>query len=450
MSTHRPTTFRFTERAFDAASGTLTLGYAYPGAHTFNEEIVFGPPTRALDGADKAALENAFRALHLAAGVSYYKAFVPETIEVDEGPLDDGAADFFEALYFGGLGEFAYRNELDLTGRISFPRGGAAPTAPQLSLPQNTLVPVGGGKDSLVTVEALRKTGNPITLAAVNKAKPITQCIEESGLPSLFVMRRVDPALLALNDNKELGAYNGHVPITAIVSLILVCAAILHGHDAIAFSNERSADEGNLEVNGHTVNHQFSKSKVFEMALRGHIESHIAKGLSYFSFLRPLSELHIAKLFAVETRYDHVFTSCNKSYRIEGAMTDRRWCGKCPKCRFVFLALAPFVAQARLLDIFGTNLLDDENQTEGFRELVGLGAHKPWECVGETLESAAAMWALTQYPQWKDAAVVSHLKTELAPGAGPLTAAIETAMTPASPETLPELFQKALADVVTE
>jgi hypothetical protein len=58
------------------------------------------------------------------------------------------------------------------------------------------------------------------------------------GLPTLNIGRELSPLLFELNRR---GAYNGHIPVTAINSAILVVAALLYGHDAIAFSNEHSA-----------------------------------------------------------------------------------------------------------------------------------------------------------------------------------------------------------------
>jgi hypothetical protein len=75
----------------------------------------------------------------------------------------------------------------------------------------------------------------------------------------------------------------------------------------------------------------------------------------------------------------------------------------------VFLALAPFVAKAQLMTIFGANLLDDPCQVEGFAELCGFARHKPFECVGEVAESAAALARLARDPEWSGDAVVRRL-----------------------------------------
>ena len=97
---------------------------------------------------------------------------------------------------------------------------------------------------------------------------------------------------------------------------------------------------------------------------------------------------------ARETRFDHVFSSCNRNFHILGERPVNRWCGVCPKCHFVFLALAPFMPKPRLMGIFGRNLLDEPEQAPGFDALLEYQDHKPFECVGEGRESRAAMAAL--------------------------------------------------------
>ncbi len=454
----KPEKFVFTQRKFDADTGTLVLGFSYPGANgvkcDFEEKIILGASKHKLSDGEQIALENAFQALHLAAGVSYYKAYIPEQIEITDGAtlvtLDDGTADFFEDLYFNGLGEFAFRNQVKLKNKIKFPRGGKTPTAGNIPPSNKTLVPVGGGKDSLVTVEALRKSGADITLCSVNRPGPIAACMDASGLNTISVERKIDKRLLELNDQSGInGALNGHIPITAIVSFILVAAGIWHGFDGIAFSNERSANEGNTEWEGRIVNHQFSKSHEFEIALSTFIKTRIAGEMDCFSFLRPLSELHIAKLFSNETRYDHVFTSCNKSYRIKDAMVDKRWCCDCPKCRFVYLVLAPFMDKARLVKIFGHDMLDDASQIDGFRELLGLKGHKPWECVGEILESGAAFNAIAKRDEWANTAVIKSLVGEMSGGDDQLTTAFNSALTPENADSIPARFKGAFDETAS-
>jgi hypothetical protein len=281
-----------------------------------------------------------------------------------------------------------------------------------LNLQRRTLVPIGGGKDSLVSVEMLKSAHEPATAVWIGDSALIAACAQRTGLPTLNLKRTLAPELFEYN---RLGALNGHVPVTAINSAILLCAAIRYGYDAIAFSNEHSASVATLEYDGRPVNHQWSKGLDFERALRDYTKSHIAADLDYFSLLRPWSELAVTREFARRTQYDDVFSSCNRNFRIRAARPSDRWCGQCPKCHFVFLALAPFVAKPRLLAIFGRNLLDDGALAPGFDALLEFRGHKPFECVGEGRESRAAMHALTQRPEWAEDALVARFASQIAP-----------------------------------
>ena len=225
--------------------------------------------------------------------------------------------------------------------------------SPELALEQRSLVPVGGGKDSCVSIEALRNAGKELTLISVNSARPIVEVIKASELGSLVVQRTLSPELFELNKS---GALNGHVPVTAVVSLAVVVTALLNDFDSVVMSNERSASVGNVEWTGSLVNHQWSKSLEAEMALSNIVNSSVAKDLKYFSLLRPLGELAITKKFAQLERYFDVFTSCNRAFRIDETRRVRRWCTECDKCRFVFLALAPFMDPVRLTGIFGKDM----------------------------------------------------------------------------------------------
>lgn len=189
----------------------------------------------------------------------------------------------------------------------------------------------------------------------------------------------------------------------------MLACAVLYGFDTIAMSNEHSASAPNLTVDGIAVNHQYSKSLEFERNFADYIASHISPDVTYFSLLRPLSEIEIARRFARYRQYFARFRSCNTAFRQLPSERGRRWCCDCPKCRFVFLALAPFVARTELAGIFGHDLLNDENQCNGFAALCGLREHKPFECIGEVAESAAVMAHLGRHPDWQDNVVVRRL-----------------------------------------
>jgi hypothetical protein len=399
---------------FVPETGVLSLHYAFDDGLRFVERIAFPAGERSLSARDTTALDRVFRLLLLACGVSYYKAFAPERVRCAAFPLDTVTAEFFTDFYMKGLAEFAWRNGIDLAKRLRV-IGDTIPPAEAMSieLPRRTCVPVGGGKDSIVTLECLRHAGEPLVLFSLGRAAPIEATIREAGLPAIHVTRTLDPALFALN---EVGALNGHVPITGILSMIAVACAIICGFDAIAMSNEHSASAPNIAAEGVEVNHQYSKSFEFEQAFSSLLERHVVRGIRYFSLLRPLSEVEIARRFTRYPRYLPVFRSCNAAFR---QALDRRatnWCCDCPKCRFVFLALAPFLERQSLIETFGRDMLSDPGQIDGFAELCGLGSHKPFECVGEIGESAAVMSHLGEMSDWRNEAVVRALSPRLRGG----------------------------------
>lgn len=417
-------TFRFVRCGFDAATGVAQLVYAFDDGPELIETVTVPGAPFSLDGERAAAAERALRLLHLIAGVSYYKAAVPPEIRIESYGIDADTAALLETVYVNGLGEFAYRNGLDLHARIRFPalfpspqplsRGGRGfeLQAPTLDLRQHALVAIGGGKDSLVSIEALRALGVEQTVTWIGGSQLIAECAARTGLPTLNIGRTLAPQLFDYNRD---GAWNGHIPVTAVNSAILVFAAVLLGVDQVVFSNEHSASYGSVIEGTGEVNHQWSKGWAFESAFGDHVQRHVAADLHYYSLLRPLSELAVARQFAKLDRYDAHFSSCNRNFHIRGERPVNRWCGVCPKCHFVFLALAPFMPKPRLVGIFGRNLLDEPSQTAGFDALLEYGDHKPFECVGEGRESRAAMAALAQRPEWREDALIERFDREIRP-----------------------------------
>jgi UDP-N-acetyl-alpha-D-muramoyl-L-alanyl-L-glutamate epimerase len=405
--------FRFVRCGFDAATGVARLVYAFDDGPELVETVTLPGAPFELDAARVEAADRALRLLHLIAGVSYYKAAVPAEIRIDGYGVDAATATLMDTVYLNGLGEFAYRNGLDLHGRIRFPHADeATAAAPALDLREHALVAIGGGKDSLVSIEALRAEGVAQTVTWIGGSQLIAACATHTGLPTLNIGRQLAPQLFDLNRQ---GAWNGHIPVTAVNSAIMAFAAVVLGVDQVVFSNERSASYGSIIPGTGEVNHQWSKGWAFESAFGAHLQSHIAADLQYYSLLRPLSELAVARQFAKTDRYDAHFSSCNRNFHILGERPTSRWCGVCPKCHFVFLALAPFVPKVRLVGIVGRNLLDDPAQTAGFDALLEYQDHKPFECVGEGRESRAAIAALAQRPEWREDALVARFAREIAP-----------------------------------
>ena len=399
-------TFRVTGRTFDPASRTATLHYVLDDGPTFVETVTFETPPA--DGVPAAGpspgLERALLHLHIAAGTSYYKTAAPETVVVEGAALTAEEADLHHHLYDDGLREFAVANGLPVPRPVILEAGAAPvpPDSPAHPPGSGLVVPIGGGKDSMVLIEAVRHLGP--TLFAVNPRPLVHRLADEAGLPLLVVRRRLDPGLADLHRR---GALNGHVPVTAIVSLIAVVGAFVYGYDTVALAVERSASEETRMVDGVPVNHQYSKSQEAEALLDRVVRTSVSPGLTVGSALRPWSELAISRAFAGLGRYRSTFCSCNTAFRLD-APDGARWCGDCPKCRFVALMLAPFLERAELAAILGADLFADPGQIAGFAALMS-DADKPFECVGERRESAAALRLLAGRPEWADSPVVAAL-----------------------------------------
>ncbi|AJQ88356.1 UDP-N-acetyl-alpha-D-muramoyl-L-alanyl-L-glutamate epimerase [Xanthomonas oryzae pv. oryzicola] len=423
---HQISTFRFVRCALDAQTGVATLVYAFDQGPELVETVAVPGAPFALGGANATAVQQALQLLHLIAGVSYFKAAVPPNIAIDSYSIDAETAALVQSVYLHGLGEFAYRNGLQLHGKIRFPVAAqAAAAAPVLGLRAHALVAIGGGKDSLVSIEALRHAGVDQTVSWIGGSQLIRACAERTGLPVLNIGRVLAPELFELN---RLGAWNGHIPVTAVNSAILVLAALLNGVDQVVFSNERSASYGSQIPGTGEVNHQWSKGWAFEQAFGDYVQRHVAADLRYYSLLRPLSELAVARQFAKTDRYDAHFSSCNRNFHIMGERPVHRWCGVCPKCHFVFLALAPFMPKTRLVSIFGRNLLDDATQAGGYDALLEFQDHKPFECVGEGRESRTAMAVLASRAEWKEDAVVKRFIRDIQPQLDPNDLQVEPLM----------------------
>ncbi len=397
--------FRVLDRSFDHRSRTASLEYAFDDGPSFVETITFEAPADASPPEDTAALERALLHLHIAAGTSYYKAAAPPVVVVESGQLSAAELAFHRHLYDDGLREFAVDNRLPLPRPVTIsPRSVRSdrpvPVGPER--PGGLVVPIGGGKDSMVLIEALR----PLRprLFAVNPHSLVVDLARRADLELLVVRRELSPNLAELNRR---GALNGHVPITAIVSLIAVVGSMVYGYDTIAMAIERSASEETVLVNGVPVNHQYSKSLDFERLMGGLLATSIDPGLTYGSALRPYSELAIARAFATLTGYHSTFCSCNTVFR-QAAGADDRWCGECAKCRFVGLMLAPFIGREALSAVIGRDMFAEPAQVEGFAALMSAD-EKPFECVGERRESAAALRMLSDRPEWKESPVVAEL-----------------------------------------
>jgi len=439
--------FRYDSFDVDAGANTVTCRYLLDD-WSFAERFTL--PAGG-DWASPAAREAA-RLLFLLAGVSYYKAGAPPVIDLGEHAVTDTEREFLRQFYVDGLGEFAYRStpRLDLTGlEIRGPRlERAAPAG--FSAPAGTaLIPFGGGVDSIVSVELLRPKASSPSLFVVNRPGDRFDAIEQpavvTGLPVVRAERVLDEQILR---SRELGFRNGHVPVTGVISAIAVLAAAVGGHDAVVMSNEWSASVGTVELDGRSINHQYSKSEAFEAGFRQVIADAIGPGLEYFSLLRPYSELWIAKRFAALPQYFSTFRSCNRAFHIDRARRLDHWCAHCDKCCFIDLILAPFVDASVLRSVFaagGPEPLENPELTGQFETLLGLIPDaKPWECVGDVGECQVAAQLALARPDRADSPVLAALVARLGGVSGPADdtaqAAAEALLAPVGRHFIPERY----------
>jgi hypothetical protein len=438
-------TFAFTTRKLEgriARVGYRLVGSAQdlPCEETF--ELPFDVERSAADPADVAA---ALAGLHLIAGISYWKTCCPARIEIEQDGLDAADTAFWTETYNAGLGEFYYRNGLDPTGSARFPAGSeAAATAGQV-VAGPAIVLAGGGKDSVVAYEIARASaatanGGPIPLSVVPAGSDWQLAPNRDG--GLRVERRLDPRLFELN---AAGAYNGHVPFSAILAFTSQLVAVIGGFGEVIAANERSASAGNLEVDGIEVNHQWSKGLRFERLFQDWQLRHLRRVPVYFSLLRPLSELRIARIFAAYPEWFPAVTSCNANFLISGGATGR-WCGRCAKCVFAAIMLAPWLDEDGATTVFGANPLADPQNLPVVRQLLGIDDHKPWECVGTPGEVAAALWLASQRAPLSGLAVIRWFSDTVGPSLELPDQLVGRELAPGPSHLLPERWRDALAD----
>ncbi len=355
-------------------------------------------PKRRLKKIKQNTLKNFIFHLGLAEIPSYWKLTCSPKIKIKAGFLGKSQKKWWKNLLLKGLGEFFYKNHIDFTSpsfisiETTFPKQEIL--ASQGEIKKNAfLVPVGGGKDSALTLELLTKTRQSIYPFSLNQNSPAKEVIKVSGWSknTILAERYLDKKLLELNRKAFL---NGHTPFSAYLSFLSLLVALIFNLKSVVLSNERSANEGNLKYHNIIINHQYSKSFAFERLFRQYVKTYLTKDINYFSLLRPLYELQIVKRFAQYPKYFPAFLSCNEAFKTNSGRKKPtgKWCGKCPKCLFVFISLYPFLEDKTLIKIFNKNLFGDKSLLPLMKELTGQEKSKPFECVGTKNENLAALY----------------------------------------------------------
>ena len=390
-------TSEFVVDGWSISGPTVTLRYR-SGEFSFAENVHFPVDVEA-----HGAVERLLDLLSIVAGVSYAKAVAPASVRFPQ--LDISAAGYrlVSTTYNEGMREFAFHNGLPLTSTFEIAdnaRGGDFTIEAMRSEPGSPLIPFGAGRDSCVVASALRHLNPTLFTIGVN---PYAQRIaDQLSLPLLTASRSLDPLILKLNDA---GAPNGHIPVTAINSLISLITAELTGHSSVVMANEKSASRPTRIVDGIEVNHQFSKSLEFQRVLSSAIDA-AGSLVRYTSVLRDISDQHISQAFATQCVDLHpLFMSCNQAMLRNESQRSSGWCCQCPKCRGMFLSLAPFLSPSEMTAIFGHDLLNDSSHLSGFLDLMS-DESKPFECVADVSEAKESMRQLVRSPEWSKHLVV--------------------------------------------
>lgn len=343
---------------------------------------------------NKDVLNNLVFNLGMIEMFSYWKAVCSKKIVIKAGFLDKKQIKWWKDVLLNGMGQFFYENKIDFIGSdfIEIVSIGRKKLKKGKVSGKGILIPVGGGKDSAVALELMKKFKNDIDCFALNPTSNIKEMFKVSGYRNMVVCeRKIEEKLLLLNRR---GYLNGHTPFVAYLSFLSVLISVLFNKKFIVFSNEDSSNEGNVKWLGKEINHQYSKTYDFEKKFREYCSNYLVSGLEYFSVLRLMYEIQIAKVFSYTKNYFSVFLSCNESQKTYSGTKKKtgKWCGSCSKCLFVYMILYPFLSKEELFSIFHEDLFEKKELLSILKELIGEREVKPFECVGTRKEALVALY----------------------------------------------------------
>jgi len=333
--------------------------------------------------------------------------YCPKKIDIPYS-LTQEQASFWNTVYTKGLGEFFFINKIDFRGLINFPYSN---NVNSLAIPEKrkerSLVGIGGGKDSIVAIEMLKAENKQITGLILETGSSLIQqsVAKTSGIVYLVIKRQLDEKLFNLSNK----VYNGHVPFSAIFAFISLLVSIVYDYSSVITANEKSSSFGNINYLGSEINHQWSKSIEFENLFKVYAKKFITPDFNYYSILRKYSELEITELFAKHEKYFSVFSSCNKNFKVKN-VTNKRWCGQCPKCAFVFAILAANLSRETVAEIFNKNLMEDPKLISLYKDLIGKGTMKPFECVGTFDESLEAFRIIKNRGEFNNSIIMKTIE----------------------------------------
>ena len=395
----RPSSFTFDTYTVDAARSTITFTYRVEfqsgRVRTYVDRLFFEDVSPELwEKVPRAVLEPTLQALLLMIGINCWSVFPTKNIRIEGFTLTREQARFWDSLYLNGLGEFFYFNKIDFHNLIAFPYDDSAivPTPARFKLPDRALLLNGAGKDSILSAEMLKAAGKPFDFFAFAPSPAHKRIASLVGAKTITVKRRRDFRLTGIS--LFLGLSTAYPSVSTFTFIATLLAALL-GYDSITFSNERSADFGNLTYLGLPVNHQWCKSSEAEKLINDYIQRFITPDISTVSLLRKFSELEIVRRFVRYPHYLYDLTSCNTYFWLpriqQRLLRTNYWCNQCPKCVFLFACFAAFLPKKEMIDIFGADLYAKKRFLPLFRRILGIQGFKPFDCVGEPEEMILAM-----------------------------------------------------------
>lgn len=355
---------------------------------SFTETVLL--PDSAGNNIQKELLDKILQCLHIMLGISYYKLYCATKVKL-QYELSKKEADFWNIVYRKGLGEFFFKNNLNpkISPKFAFTKNKKIINFKLQASGYRGLVGIGGGKDSIVVAELLKqnKTDFDTFFVQTGNSTDLTdKIIEIVGSKNIPVRRILDPKIF------EKHPYQGHIPVSAIYAFLGTLLSALYGYSYIIVGNEFSSNFGNTKYKGELINHQWSKSFEFESLFNSYLKENVTEDIKYFSLLRSFYEIRIVKIFSKMKQYFPYFSSCNSNFKINREETGKLWCGHCPKCAFVFTLMSAYLGKKELIEIFGNNLYKDENLLPLFKNILGFGKMKPFDCVGTFQEAQSALY----------------------------------------------------------
>ena len=359
----------------------LKYEFEIPGLTMFNPQIKILKKSLRIKDINTNYVKNMAFHIGLIELISYWKCTCSPKIVIKCGFLNQEQIEWWKKLYFYGLGELFYRNNIktNIHDFVTIECTGEENKIEYEKIMDDSngyIVPIGGGKDSVVTLETLQVDRKKDYCLIVNPKNATLDCAKVAGFEYaniIEVYRSIDKNLIDLNSK---GYINGHTPFSAMLAFLTYFIAYMLSKKYVALSNENSANESN--VVGEKINHQYSKSFEFERDFIEYADKYLKAPVKYFSFLRPLNELQIAKIFSRHEKYHKVFKSCN----VGSKEKEWIWCCNCAKCLFAYTILSPYLYKEKLINIFGQDLFEREDLLSTFIDLTGYGETKPFDCVG--------------------------------------------------------------------